>query len=136
MSGRWLGLFFLLCLGLVGLGLIIGWSLNSILYVLTSGLICLLSIALIRLLKVGLGEGLWDSIFKALASIRDYSRKGTNIHAVVDQSSKPLYFTVDPENEHDSRRLQELVDGLSRRFKGLYAYDTEDKEVFRVLTYL
>jgi hypothetical protein len=26
LSGRWLGLFFLLCLGLVGLGLMIGWS--------------------------------------------------------------------------------------------------------------
>jgi len=55
-------------------------------------------------------------------------RKGTKIHAVVDQSSMPLYFTVGPGNEHDSRRLQELVDGLSGRPRELYAdaaYDTE-----------
>jgi transposase len=56
-------------------------------------------------------------------------RKGTKIHAVVDPSSKPLYFTVGPGNEHDSRRLQEPVDGLSERPKELYAdaaYDTEN----------
>jgi transposase len=56
-------------------------------------------------------------------------RKGTKIHAVVDQSSMPLYFTVGPGNEHDSRRLQELVDGLSGRPRELYAdaaYDTEN----------
>jgi transposase len=55
-------------------------------------------------------------------------RKGTKIHAVVDPSSKPLYFTVGPGNEHDSRRLQEPVDGLSVRPRELYAdaaYDTE-----------
>jgi len=41
----------------------------------------------------------------------------------------PLYFTVGPGNEHDSRRLQELVDGLSERPRELYAdaaYDTEN----------
>jgi transposase len=56
-------------------------------------------------------------------------RKGTKIHAVVDQSSMPLYFTVGPGNEHDSRRLMELVDGLSGRPRELYAdaaYDTEN----------
>jgi transposase len=56
-------------------------------------------------------------------------RKGSKIHAVVDQSSMPLYFTVGPGNEHDSRRLQELVDGLSERPRELYAdaaYDTEN----------
>jgi transposase len=56
-------------------------------------------------------------------------RKGSTIHAVVDQSSMPLYFTVGPGNEHDSRRLQELVDGLSERPRELYAdaaYDTEN----------
>ncbi len=55
-------------------------------------------------------------------------RKGSKIHAVVDPSSKPIYFTVGPGNEHDSRRLQELVDGLSERPRELYAdaaYDTE-----------
>jgi hypothetical protein len=46
-------------------------------------------------------------------------RKGTKTHAVVDPSSKPLYFTVGPGNEHDSRRLQEPVDGLSERPKEL-----------------
>jgi transposase len=56
------------------------------------------------------------------------NRKGSKIHAAVDPSSMPLYFTVGPANEHDSRRLQELVDGLSGRPKELYAdaaYDTE-----------
>jgi hypothetical protein len=43
------------------------------------------------------------------------NRKGSKIHEVVDQSSKPIYFTVGLGNEHDSRRLQELVDGLSER---------------------
>jgi hypothetical protein len=63
--------------------------------------------------------GVWESIFKALASMRDLSRvsvdsttveakkgeelvgydgfkhrKVTKIHAVVDQSSKPLYLTI------------------------------------------
>jgi transposase len=41
----------------------------------------------------------------------------------------PLYLTVGPGNEHDSRRLQELVDGLSGRPRELYAdaaYDTEN----------
>jgi transposase len=57
------------------------------------------------------------------------NRKGSKIHAVVDPSSKPIYFTVGPGNEHDSRRLQELVDGLSGRPRELYAdaaYDTEN----------
>jgi hypothetical protein len=47
----------------------------------------------------------------------------------VDPSSKPLYFTVGLGNEHDSRRLQEPVDGLSEMPKELYAdaaYDTEN----------
>jgi transposase len=55
-------------------------------------------------------------------------RKGSKIHAVVDPSSMPLCFTVGLGNEHDSRRLQELVDGLSGRPRKLYAdaaYDTE-----------
>jgi hypothetical protein len=97
--------------------------------------------------------GVWDNIFKALASTRGLSRvsvdsitvearkrgelvgydgfkhrKGSKIHAVVDPSSMPLYFTVGLGNEHDSRRLQELVDGLSGRPRKLYAdaaYDTE-----------
>jgi transposase len=57
------------------------------------------------------------------------NRKGSKIHAVVDQSSKPIYFTIGPGNEYNSRRLQELVDGLSGRPRELYAdaaYDTEN----------
>jgi transposase len=57
------------------------------------------------------------------------NRKGSKIHAVVDQSSKPIYFTIGPGNEYNSRRLQELVDGLSVRPRELYAdaaYDTEN----------
>jgi transposase len=40
----------------------------------------------------------------------------------------PLSIAIGPGNEHDSRRLQELVDGLSERPRELYAdaaYDTE-----------
>jgi transposase len=40
----------------------------------------------------------------------------------------PLSIAIGPGNEHDSRRLQELVDGLSGRPRELYAdaaYDTE-----------
>jgi hypothetical protein len=44
-------------------------------------------------------------------------RKSSKILAVVDQSSIPLYLTIDPKNEHGSRRLQKLVDGLSGRPK-------------------
>jgi transposase len=41
----------------------------------------------------------------------------------------PLSIIIGPGNEHDSRRLQELVDGLSGRPRELYAdaaYDTEN----------
>jgi transposase len=41
----------------------------------------------------------------------------------------PLSIAIGPGNEHDSRRLQELVDGLSGRPRELYAdaaYDTEN----------
>jgi transposase len=41
----------------------------------------------------------------------------------------PLSIAIGPRNEHDSRRLQELVDGLSERPRELYAdaaYDTEN----------
>jgi transposase len=41
----------------------------------------------------------------------------------------PLSIAIGPGNKHDSRRLQELVDGLSGRPRELYAdaaYDTEN----------
>jgi transposase len=56
-------------------------------------------------------------------------RKGTKIHVCVDRDSMPLSIAIGPGNEHDSRRLQELVDGLSGRPRELYAdaaYDTEN----------
>jgi transposase len=45
------------------------------------------------------------------------------------QGLHPLSIIIGPGNEHDSRRLQELVDGLSGRPRELYAdaaYDTEN----------
>jgi transposase len=41
----------------------------------------------------------------------------------------PLSIAIGPGNEHDSKKLQELVDGLSGRPRELYAdaaYDTEN----------
>jgi transposase len=55
-------------------------------------------------------------------------RKGTKIHVVVDRDSMPLRIIIGPGNEHDSRRLLELVGGLDWRTGQLYAdsaYDTE-----------
>jgi len=51
------------------------------------------------------------------------------IDVCVDRDSMPLSIAIGPGNEHDSRRLQELVDGLSGRPRELYAdaaYDTEN----------
>jgi transposase len=56
-------------------------------------------------------------------------RNGTKIHVCVDRDSMPLSIAIGPGNEHDSRRLQALVDGLSERPRELYAdaaYDTEN----------
>jgi IS5 family transposase len=50
------------------------------------------------------------------------------IDVCVDRDSMPLSIAIGPGNEHDSRRLQELVDSLSGRPRELYAdaaYDTE-----------
>jgi len=55
-------------------------------------------------------------------------RKGAKIHVVVDRDSMPLRIVIGPGNEHDSRRLLELVGGLGWRPRQLYAdsaYDTE-----------
>jgi len=57
--------------------------------------------------------------------------KGSKIHVVVDDDSIPLNFTIGPGNEHDSRRLIELVDGLERRPRELYADSAYDAESIR-----
>jgi hypothetical protein len=51
-------------------------------------------------------------------------RKGTKIHAYVNKNSI-LSTVIGTGNEHDSRRLLELVGGLDWRPEQLYAaYDT------------
>jgi transposase len=55
-------------------------------------------------------------------------RKGTKIHVCVDRDSMPLSIAIGPGNEHDSRRLLELVGDLDWKPEQLYAdaaYDTE-----------
>ena len=55
-------------------------------------------------------------------------RKGSKIHVCVDEDSMPLNFTIGPGNEHDSKRLMELMDCLEEKPRELYAdsaYDTE-----------
>jgi transposase len=55
-------------------------------------------------------------------------RKGTKIHVCVDRDSMPLSIIIGPGNEHDSRRLLELVGDLDWKPEQLYAdaaYDTE-----------
>ena len=39
-------------------------------------------------------------------------RKGTKIHVVVDRDSMPLRIVIGPRNEHDSKKLLELVGDL------------------------
>ncbi|MDT7877836.1 MAG: transposase [Candidatus Caldarchaeales archaeon] len=55
-------------------------------------------------------------------------RKGTKIHVCVDRDSMPLSIAIGPGNEHDSKKLLELVEGLDGKPGQLYAdaaYDTE-----------
>jgi transposase len=55
-------------------------------------------------------------------------KKGSKIHVCVDKGSMPLNFTIGPGNEHDSKRLMELIDCLEKKPKELYAdsaYDTD-----------
>ena len=47
-------------------------------------------------------------------------REGTKIHACVSRDSMPLRIAIGPGNEHDSRRLLELVEGLDWRPGQLY----------------
>jgi transposase len=55
-------------------------------------------------------------------------RKGTKIHVCVDRDSMPLSIIIGPGNEHDSKKLLELVGDLDWKPEQLYAdaaYDTE-----------
>jgi transposase len=55
-------------------------------------------------------------------------RYGTKIHVCVDRDSMPLSIIIGPGNEHDSRRLLDLVGDLDWKPEQLYAdaaYDTE-----------
>ncbi|MEM1990577.1 MAG: transposase, partial [Candidatus Bathyarchaeia archaeon] len=55
-------------------------------------------------------------------------RRGSKIHVCVDEHSMPLSIALGPGNEHDSKRIDELFDGLEGAPKELYAdsaYDTE-----------
>jgi transposase len=55
-------------------------------------------------------------------------RYGTKIHVCVDRDSMPLSIIIGPGNEHDSKKLLELVGDLDWKPEQLYAdaaYDTE-----------
>jgi transposase len=55
-------------------------------------------------------------------------RYGTKIHVCVDRDSTPLSIIIGPGNEHDSKKLLELVGDLDWKPEQLYAdaaYDTE-----------
>jgi len=71
-------------------------------------------------LKLGRGELIGYDGFK--------HRKGSKIHVVVDGDSMPLSITIRPGNEHDSRRLIELIGGLDGKPRELYADSAYDIE--------
>jgi len=48
-------------------------------------------------------------------------RYGTKIHVCVDRDSMPLSIIIGHGNEHDSRRLLELVGDLDWKPEQLYA---------------
>jgi len=55
-------------------------------------------------------------------------RYGTKIHVCVNRDSMPLSIIIGPGNEHDSKKLLELVGDLDWKPEQLYAdaaYDTE-----------
>jgi len=58
-------------------------------------------------LKPGKGELVGYDGFK--------HKKGSKIHVCVDGDSTPLNIAIGPGNEHDSRRLIELVEGLGEK---------------------
>jgi transposase len=56
-------------------------------------------------------------------------RKGTKIHVCVNRDSMPLSIIIGSGNEHDSKKLLELVGDLDWKPEQLYAdaaYDTEN----------
>ncbi len=58
-------------------------------------------------------------------------RKGSKIHACVDEYSMPLSIALGAGNEHDSKRIDELLDGLGEAPKELYADSAYDTEAIR-----
>jgi transposase len=58
-------------------------------------------------------------------------RKGTKIHACVNRDSMPLNIAVGPGNEHDSKKIVELVEGLDWKPGQLYADAAYDMEPIR-----
>ncbi|MGC9164296.1 MAG: transposase [Thermoprotei archaeon] len=56
-------------------------------------------------------------------------RKGTKVHVMVDEDSKPLAVVISPGNTHDSRMFDEVYGRLRDRPLRLYgdsAYDTDE----------
>ena len=58
-------------------------------------------------------------------------RKGSKIHVCVDEGSMPLSIALGAGNEHDSKRFDELLDGLEKPPKELYADSAYDTEAIR-----
>ena len=58
-------------------------------------------------------------------------KKGSKIHICVDEYSMPLRIALGSGNEHDSKRMDELLDGLEEAPKELYADSAYDAEAIR-----
>ncbi|MBS7627616.1 transposase [Candidatus Bathyarchaeota archaeon] len=58
-------------------------------------------------------------------------RKGSKIHACVDEGSMPLSIALGAGNGHDSKRIDELLEGLKEAPKELYADSAYDTEAIR-----
>ena len=58
-------------------------------------------------------------------------RKGSKIHVCVGEYSMPLSIALGAGNEHDSKRIDELLDGLEKPPKELYADSAYDTEAIR-----
>ncbi len=59
-------------------------------------------------------------------------RKGSKIHVCVDEYSMPLSIALGFGNEHDSKRIDELLEGLEEALKELYADSAYDTEAVRL----
>ncbi len=57
--------------------------------------------------------------------------RGSKIHVCVDEYSMPLSIALGAGNEHDSKRFDELLDGLEEAPKELYADSAYDTEAIR-----